>query len=229
MHLPPRSVGLHRRGEHAPPPYSGSHPFYENPDGSLEGGAIAVIVIFVLLIVGIVAWVSFTCFRARRLGLPTPGWRNFIPFASPNKSAYSATRPRGAGGLFGFLKPSSGGYQRDRTARGFNNNDEVWDTHMDGDELETQYRGAQRDERGLGEAVSNVLPRGREQDLGAGMEQERGRSRSREEIYQPPTGAASTNPFDQDVRKKDGFDAVRIQGGRMSVESERRSIFREGI
>lgn len=125
---------------------------------------------------------------------------------------------------------------------------------MDGEELETQYRGAQSHDRGLGEAVSNVLPRGREQDLGAGMEQERGRSRSREvyredddytpppgqnftqgnrrtqEIYQPAVaGTTSTNPFEQDVRKKDGFDAVRIQGGRMSGESERRSVFREGI
>jgi hypothetical protein len=60
MHLPPRSVSVDKRDEHTPPPYAGSHPFYENPDGSLEGGAIAAIVIFVLLIVGIVGWVVST-------------------------------------------------------------------------------------------------------------------------------------------------------------------------
>ena len=202
-----------------------------------------------------------------------------MPFVSKGKGSYEPTRPRsggGGGGLFGFLKPSSsrGGYtgagaRSERTRAAHFGDDPAWDSRMhghdddhDGYPTNGEYRGAAP---GVKEAVglSNVLPRGREQNLGAGMEQERGRSRDPapapapapaaipitttiHDDYVPPPGdnygasrrgaevyiPPGENPFEQDVaqqRKKDGFDAVRIQGGRASVDSERRSVFREGI
>ncbi|KAF8247095.1 hypothetical protein K440DRAFT_601492 [Wilcoxina mikolae CBS 423.85] len=231
------------------PPWEGNHPFFgkHNKNFGLSAGAIAAIVIAVVIIVGLAAWIIHTLLRARKLGLPPPTWRTFVPFVNKGKGSYEPTRPR-TGGLFGFLKPARGGYtgaqtRADRTRGAFD--DQAWDARMEGED-ELEYRGAPQ---GVKDTVTGVLPRGREQDLGAGMEQERGRSRSREPVYPideytPPPGESygrrtaevyhpqGQNPFDQDVHgqtKKDGFDAVRIQGGRMSTDSERRSVFREGI
>lgn len=96
--------------------------------------------------------------------------------------------------------------------------DNEWDDRM---EEELEYRGAS----------------GR-----YGDEPERGRSRSRDgrdpAPYQEAGAAAAAaptpNPFDKDVQrvKKDGFGDVGVRGGRPSldsVQSERRSVFREGV
>lgn len=199
--------------------------------------------------------------RARSLGLPAPGVRDFVPFmgSKKNAGAYSPTRP--GNGLFSFLKPSRGGYtgagtRAARTRGAFDESEGggAWDARMEGDE-EFAYHGAQPAQQQQSKPVG-VLSRGREQDLGAGMELERGRSRSRvgdpvypeeadgvyadgrkKEVRTSYRGAEvyvakNENPFEEDVRaqrKKDGFGDVGTQGGRMSVDSTRRSAFREGI
>lgn len=159
--------------------------------------------------------------------------------------AYSPTRP--ANGLFSFLKPSRGGYsgagtRSVRTRGNFDDQAEgggAWDARIEEGE-EFAYHGAAK--------PVGVMPRGREQDLGAGMETERGRSRSRgegadeyatppvarnrgAELYMPKDGIPAENPFEQDLRRgrSDGFGDVGTQGGRTSIDSTKRSIFREGI
>ena len=203
--------------------------------------------------------------RARSLGLPAPGFRDFIPFMSSknNAGAYSPTRP--GNGLFSFLKPSRGGYsgagtRAARTRGAFDDSEGggAWDARIEGDE-EFAYHGAAPP---VQNKPTGVLSRGREQDLGAGMEMERGRSRSRagDEVYPADGGEElaaayadtsapkkevrtsyrgaevyvpkADNPFEEDVkaqRKKDGFGNVGTLGGRASMDSTRRSAFREGI
>jgi len=101
---------------------------------------------------------------------------------------------------------------------------------MDRDET-TEYQGASQ---GVKKAVIGALAtRGREQDLGAGREEDQAPSRNRgAEVYvhygDEPT-VAGKNPFDQDVARKDGFGDVRIQGGRPSTDSSRKSAFREAM
>jgi hypothetical protein len=116
----------------------------------------------------------------------------------------------------------------------------AWDARMDDEEHDvTEYRGAPQ---GIKEAV---LGRGREQDLRVGREdfqvEDRGRARNRGAEVYAEYGAEverghgdmglsqGKNPFEDDVRKKDGFGDVTTRPGRMSVDSERRSVFREQI
>jgi hypothetical protein len=114
----------------------------------------------------------------------------------------------------------------------------AWDARMDDDDHDvTEYRGAPQ---GIKEAV---LGRGREQDLSVGREnfqvEDRGRTRNRgaevyveygAELERGDMGVSQgKNPFEEDVRKKDGFGDVAMRPGRMSVDSERRSVFREQI
>lgn len=103
------------------------------------------------------------------------------------------------------------------------------------DEEDLSYTGggygqhAQSDNRGrYGETHQMQEHHGHE-------EQERGRSRSRD----PPRGSmpppypvdSATNPFAGDIRRpeSEGFVGNNVKGGRPSVDSERRSVFRESI
>jgi len=224
-------------GHSSHPPYGATHPHFGHSPKRLSVGAIVGIVIACVFVVGVIAWVIRTFLRHRALGLQRPTIHSFLPClpGKPRGGSYEPTRPAasGAGGLFGFLKPSRGGYTgaNERSARARSAFDEgAWDSRMDHEET-TEYQGASQ---GVKEAVIGALaPRSREQDLGVGREEDRGRSRNRgAEVYvdygDEPT-VAGKNPFDQDVVRKDGFGDVRIQGGRPSVDSSRRSAFREAM
>src|SRR5207302_11472107 len=104
-------------------------------------------------------------------------------------------------------------------------------------------RMEEEDEGGYGAGYGNQ--RGRDIRLGAGGGaggngfEERGRSRSREPPRDLGTRTApypeELNPFAVDARlqgvrdRDEGFGGVGVKGGRASVDSERRSAFREGI
>ncbi|KAI5778878.1 hypothetical protein EDC01DRAFT_323549 [Geopyxis carbonaria] len=222
--------------------HMGTHSKSNSSSGGLSGGAIAAIVILVLLFIGGIAYVIYTVLRARRLGLPSPTWRTFVPFLARNRRTtaaahtYEPTRP--TGGVLGRVKTvfggTAGGYSGTQTRSTRTRNaaldpDQAWDTRIE-EEEELGYRGA----AGVGG--------NRYDGYDAPVEMERGRSRSRDPPRAPV--AASTpypaddhaipsgpNPFDRDVArvKSDGFGDVGIRGGRGSTDSERRSVFKEGI
>ncbi|KAI5795312.1 hypothetical protein DFH27DRAFT_116154 [Peziza echinospora] len=75
-------------------------------DGGMSAAGIAFLVLFILLLVGGILYVIYTHIRARRLGLPSPGWRTYVPFLNNSQS-----RGRPSTGPLGWIKskiPNSG-------------------------------------------------------------------------------------------------------------------------
>lgn len=186
----------------------------------------------------------YTQLRARRLGLPAPSWRTYVPFVKNNKrSAPSSYEPaRGAGnGFVGAVKGVFGagntGYSgtntRSARTREALDPDQAWDSRVDEEDI--SYTGGgygqptQPDNRGR---YAEAHPM---QEHHTGEEPERGRSRSREPprkgVPPPYPVDDATNPFAGDIRRpeSEGFVGNNVKGGRPSVESERRSVFRESI
>jgi hypothetical protein len=191
-----------------------------NTNDGLSSAATAIIVIIVLLIVAMAAYILHTCLRARRLGLPSPTWRNFVPFVPTNKrhlgsSGFEPTRPAtGGGGVFGKMKnvftgagsrSGKAGYsgteirnERSRAAVAATEGGE-WDIDMGDEEL--GYRGT-------------ATAEGADEEAEAG----RGRSRAPGPFVDAPYGGAGY-----------GDAGVSVTNRRNSRESERTSVFREGI
>ncbi|KAH8145044.1 uncharacterized protein LAJ45_10955 [Morchella importuna] len=230
----------------AQPPYGATHPpnlFHHEVEGMPIWGII-VIVALIILLLALISYIVYTQLRARRLGLPAPSWRTYVPFIKNNKrSAPSSYEPaRGGAGFVGAVKGVFGGGNtgysgagaRSARTREALDPDQAWDSRMV-DEEDISYTGGgygQRstpDSRGrYGEAHQMQEHRGHE-------EPERGRSRSREpprrSVPPPYPNDDATNPFAGDIRRpeSEGFVGNNVRGGRPSVESERRSVFRESI
>ncbi|KAI9790849.1 MAG: hypothetical protein M1835_000699 [Candelina submexicana] len=170
-----------------------------------SGWAIFFIILFVLVLVGGIAYIIFIQLRARRLGLPSPSYN---PFA--NRSSNRGLSSSGEGGPLGWVKTKISGLRRGRTAaggyeeplsagvgggrgrRGFGplDPDEAWDTRV-GTEADAYGPGGYYEGQELGlhapPSTNNLAAYGGTGYAGSselpeyGEESSRGRSRSREE------------------------------------------------
>ncbi|KAL7269453.1 hypothetical protein RUND412_007886 [Rhizina undulata] len=210
------------------PPWEATHPKFRI--AGLGAGSIIAILVAIIVVLGIITWIIYTQLRARRLGLPAPGFRSYIPFMKSNpRSAPASYEPsRGASnpGVFGKLFGSKNGYSgaNARSARTRAMGDEVWSTRI-GDDEETELGLNRRDSYTgygyghYGEPARDGAREGGLREVPREEEETRGRSRSRD-------GRAMATPFERDVA---GLRAVEEVRGRPSGESERRSAFRESI
>ncbi|KAI0888954.1 uncharacterized protein GGS22DRAFT_152788 [Annulohypoxylon maeteangense] len=125
------------------------------------------IVVLVIAVVGLIGWVVFTQFRARRLGLPAPPISSYNPFARSEPTSYvgpqpapsgirgwisdkwRALRSRGSGGGGGSRSATGAGYER-ASRRGYAlDPDEAWDTRV-GHEADAYYGYGAYEEQELG-------------------------------------------------------------------------------
>ncbi|KAI1461352.1 hypothetical protein F4805DRAFT_279363 [Annulohypoxylon moriforme] len=128
------------------------------------------IVLFVLAVVGLIGWVVFTQYRARRLGLPAPPLSSYNPFARSEPSSYAGPQPApsgiggwisdkwrtlrsrvggGGGGGGGSRSATGAGYER-ASRRGYAlDPDEAWDTRV-GHEADAYYGYGAYEEQELG-------------------------------------------------------------------------------
>ena len=175
----------------------------------------SLLVILILLAFG---WIVFVHLRARRLGLPTPTFASYNPFAS-SRTSYTPT-PR-TGGLIGWFnnKLHAFRYRRDRTAGGSYEEplgtygapsgggraragfgaldpDDAWDARV-GTEADAYGPGGYNEEQELGLHADTEY-------AGAGGE-ERGRTRGRRE-EPSPYGA-------ENQRELDRRHAEEVSGG----------------
>lgn len=222
--------------------------------GGMSPVSIVMLVLFLLLLVAI-SYIVFSQLRARRLGLPAPTWRSYIPFLNNSRGSRS-TRP--STGPLGWIKskttPSAGGFsiggptgytgaavRSQRTRAQFDqvrqDDEEAWDARgyreyeMD-DDTEMQ-RGRIAPVTGGYDGTSVYGNSG----LGPNDEEpQRGRSRSREPPYPSAAPAAAVAPLRQQRFSKpqprssmDSFTGVSVKGGKVSIDSERRSVFREAM
>lgn len=183
---------------------------------STAGGI--VIAIIVLLLAAAVGWVVFTQLRARRLGLPPPSLKSYLPWHK-EESPYGPPRPA-PGGVVGWFtdqirkfknrnnRSAAGAYEQplntSRGRRGFGplDPDEAWDTRV-GHEADG-YGYYEEDAAGRGRDAGNSsynmnlaatpgLAGGR--GLPGDDEEDRGRRASRS----PASGPGGRNPFDDDA------------------------------
>ncbi|RDL31335.1 Uncharacterized protein BP5553_09544 [Venustampulla echinocandica] len=142
-------------------------------------GAFFIIVAF-LVLVGGAAWIIYTHFRARRLGLPTPTLSSYNPFSRGDQS-YGTPSPA-RGGVIGWFNDKLGNFKnrnnrsaggayeeplssnvRGRTSnRGFGplDPDEAWDARV-GTEADAYGPGGYYEEQELGlhhDRGSNLAP-----------------------------------------------------------------------
>jgi len=68
---------------------------------SFSGVAAFFIAVILIALIGLAGWIVFSHLRARRLGLPTPTFSSYNPFASGSSPSY-APRPA-AGGIVGWV------------------------------------------------------------------------------------------------------------------------------
>lgn len=140
----------------------------------MSGIGIFFLVIFILLTISAIAWVTFTQLRARRQGLPAPSLSSYNPFANRSSSRnYPSSSPSGIAGWvstkFQALKNrrtaggayeeplgasgsgSGGGGIAGRGRRGFGplDPDEAWDTRV-GTEADAYGPGGFYEEQELG-------------------------------------------------------------------------------
>ncbi|KAI1210891.1 uncharacterized protein F4807DRAFT_42419 [Annulohypoxylon truncatum] len=125
------------------------------------------IVVLVLAVVGLIGWVFFTQFRARRLGLPAPPISSYNPFSRSEPSSYAGPQPApggirgwisdkwralrgsGGGGGGGSRSATGAGYER-ASRRGYAlDPDEAWDTRV-GHEADAYYGYGAYEEQELG-------------------------------------------------------------------------------
>ena len=170
-----------------------------------SGWGIFFILLFVIVLVGGIAYLVITQLRARRLGLPAPSYN---PFANRSNRSSGGTRS-GEGGAVGWVKTKFAGLKNSRTAaggyegplsagdgggrgrRGFGplDPDEAWDARV-GTEADAYGPGGYYEEQELGlhapaPSSGNAAYGGGEYGGPAelpeyGEESSRGRSRSRE-------------------------------------------------
>lgn len=219
--------------------------------GGMSPVGVAMLVLFILLLTGIVAYVLYSQLRARRLGLPAPNWRSYVPFLNNSRSRSSrpSTGPLGwikskttggGGGGGGFSLAGPTGYtgasvRSERTRAQFGqlkqDDDEAWDARG--------YREYDIDDVQRGRSAP--IPNGYEEvgvygNTGLGPVSENGhveepqRGRSREPPY-PAPGPAPPKRFSkpQPRSSMDSFTGVSVKGGRASLDGERRSVFREAM
>ncbi len=87
-----------------------------NQPSTMSGIGIFVLVIFILLIIGAIAWVTFTQLRARRQGLPAPSLSSYNPFA--NRSSSRNYPSSSSGGIAGWISTKFQALKNRRTAGG---------------------------------------------------------------------------------------------------------------
>lgn len=217
---------------------------------------IVMLVLFLLLLIGIVGYIAYSQLRARRLGLPAPTWRSYIPFLNNSRGTRS-TRPStgplgwiksktsGPGGGGGFSIGGPTGYtgaavRSQRTRAQFDqvrqDDEEAWDARgyreYDMDDDTEMQRGRVAPVTGGYDGSSAYGNSG----LRPGDDEpQRGRSRSREPPLASPETAAPAAPRQprfskpQPRNSMDSFTGVSVKGGRVSVDGERRSVFREAM
>ncbi|KAH0391845.1 hypothetical protein KCU89_g14078, partial [Aureobasidium melanogenum] len=71
------------------------------PDHGLSGWGIFFLVAFVFIVIGGCAWIIFTQYRARRLGLPAPSLNPFTR-GRRQQNSYQAPSPA-SGGVVGWF------------------------------------------------------------------------------------------------------------------------------
>ncbi|TGZ85098.1 hypothetical protein EX30DRAFT_299534, partial [Ascodesmis nigricans] len=151
----------------------------------LAPGAIAAIVIVVVLFFSAAGWVLYTCLRARRLGLPTPTWRSFIPNrrTKSNSTALEPNRPAASGFMSRILPNRGGGYDgHSARMERLKEDQQVWNSEIR-DREDTEYRGAsgnQETERLREEEEMRRAYGGSDDTVQYAGHEERGRSRSRD-------------------------------------------------
>lgn len=216
---------------------------------------IAMLVLFILLLTGIALYVLYSQIRARRLGLPAPNWRSYVPFVNNSKSRSSRpstgplgwikSKTTGGGGGGGFSLTGPTGYtgasvRSDRTRAQFGqlkqDDDEAWDARgyreydIDDDTAMQRGRGAP-----ITNGYDEVTVYGNTglepvNENGHIEESQRGRSRSREPPYPTPSPVPPKRFSKPQPRSSmDSFTGVSVKGGRASLDGERRSVFREAM
>ena len=224
--------------------------------GGMSPAGVAMLVLFILLLIGVAAYVLYSQLRARRLGLPAPSWRSYVPFLNNSRSRSSRpstgplgwikSKTTGGGGGGGFSLTASTGYtgasvRSDRTRAQFGqlkqDDDEAWDARgyreFDIGDDTTAQRGRGAPTPNGYEEVTVYGNAGLEpvSENGHIEEPQRGRSRSREPPYPAPGPAPAPKRFSkpQPRSSMDSFTGVSVKGGRASLDGERRSVFREAM
>ncbi|KAH0166555.1 hypothetical protein KCU67_g4246, partial [Aureobasidium melanogenum] len=198
------------------------------PDHGLSGWGIFFLVAFVFIVVGGCAWIIFTQYRARRLGLPAPSLNPFTR-GRRQQNSYQAPSPA-SGGVVGWIKDKvgalkssvgggrssggayepSGGYGRGGH-RGFGplDPDEAWDTRVGNEADYGVGRDGYYEEHDLGSPDMNSGPYGGHGYGGGsigvgGIEETRGRaaSRQRELDTRYDEEMHRTNPFGDDTAER---------------------------
>ncbi|KAI1503911.1 hypothetical protein F5X99DRAFT_79875 [Biscogniauxia marginata] len=196
------------------------------------------IILVVLLVIAAIGWVVFTQLRARRLGLPSPPFSSYNPFARSEPSSYGAPQPA-PGGIRGWFsdkmrslrssgnsRSAAGAYENpSRSGRGRNgfgplDPDEAWDTRVH-TEADTYGPGGYYEEQELGLRGANNRDRGdfNRGDLGAysgsGYDmnipvahEERGRTTSRG----PGVGGNTSAPYHQNPFDDDAAEPSNLRG-----------------
>ncbi|THY40953.1 hypothetical protein D6C99_08008 [Aureobasidium pullulans] len=213
-----------------------------DPDRGLSGWGIFFLVAFVFIVIGGCAWIIFTQYRARRLGLPAP---SLNPFTRGRRQQNSYVAPSAAaGGIGGWIKDKvgalkssvgggrssggayepSGGYGRGGH-RGFGplDPDEAWDSRVGNEADYGVNRDGYYEEHDLGSPDMNSGPYGGHGYGGGsvgvgGIEETRGRaaSRQRELDSRYDEEMHGTNPFGDNTAERSN---LKNNGSRPTVDT----------
>ncbi|THZ19584.1 hypothetical protein D6C89_07685 [Aureobasidium pullulans] len=213
-----------------------------DPDRGLSGWGIFFLVAFVFIVIGGCAWIIFTQYRARRLGLPAP---SLNPFTRGRRQQNSYVAPSAAaGGIGGWIKDKvgalkssvgggrssggayepSGGYGRGGH-RGFGplDPDEAWDSRVGNEADYGVSRDGYYEEHDLGSPDMNSGPYGGHGYGGGsvgvgGIEETRGRaaSRQRELDSRYDEEMHGTNPFGDNTAERSN---LKNNGSRPTVDT----------
>ncbi|KEQ82545.1 hypothetical protein D6D06_07580 [Aureobasidium pullulans] len=213
-----------------------------DPDRGLSGWGIFFLVAFVFIVIGGCAWIIFTQYRARRLGLPAP---SLNPFTRGRRQQNSYVAPSAAaGGIGGWIKDKvgalkssvgggrssggayepSGGYGRGGH-RGFGplDPDEAWDSRVGNEADYGVNRDGYYEEHDLGSPDMNSGPYGGHGYGGGsvgvgGIEETRGRaaSRQRELDSRYDEEMHGTNPFGDNTAER---SSLKNNGSRPTVDT----------
>ena len=203
-----------------PPAQQQQPPAPEHKSG-IGGGWIFFIILMIAVIGGFGGWVLWSRLRAKRLGLPTPSWN---PFTSASDYGPSPAR----GGIVGWISAKVRSLRNRRHAPGAYEStaaehgtagpggqhrgldpDEAWDTRVGNEaEIYGPGPGGYYEEQELGLRQPTAY-RGANYDapasVGLAVEEERGRSRSREPERRYDSDATShrSNPFGDQAERSD--------------------------
>ncbi|KAK3073247.1 hypothetical protein LTR53_005342 [Teratosphaeriaceae sp. CCFEE 6253] len=203
---------------------------------AISGWGVFLIILVLVIIGGGGGYILYTRYRARRLGIPPPPLNPFAKRRGDN-SAYHAPAPA-PGGVQGWLagkwdalrnqRTTTGAYEStgyggaargvtDRDRRGFGplDPDEAWSAHVD-NEASGYY---EEQELGLQDPAHGPYGGGGYGDVGAaGLEDGRGRSRSRQRELD--------NRYDEEVhgKPKPGDDGRLNPFGDQAAAASLRSV-----